>query len=214
MIETQIKFTNAAIGDHADILEAIHDKSKNISILQRDLASLTDTLPKIMEEDLDFRASGTLTEITSSLDSDLGTKSSHYQPLIDDVLSLLQQFEVVTGVSSFRMLLAKVNTNMCRKFHTDVNTLRMLCTYVGPGTLWVPDEFVNYNALRRGTQNNNIILDESLVQQVKTGDVAILKGALYPEANAILHRSPTIEETGETRLLLRIDTNDTLNLWT
>ena len=45
---------------------------------------------------------------------------------------------------------------------------------------------------------------------MREGDIIILKGALYPEANAILHRSPTIEENGEKRLLLRIDTYEAL----
>ena len=45
------------------------------------------------------------------------------------------------------------------------------------------------------------------------GDIVILKGALYPESKAIIHRSPTIEETGKKRLLLRIDTNESVNFW-
>ena len=49
--------------------------------------------------------------------------------------------------------------------------------------------------------------------QVPENGVVLLKGALYPKAGtrAIVHRSPTIEESGEKRLLLRIDTNDNLN---
>ena len=93
---------------------------------------------------------------------------------------------------------------MCRKFHTDVNDLRMLCTYVGQGTLWLPDEAVKNEEYR--TRRDEIVIDEDLIQQALTGDVLILKGALYPEANAVIHRSPTIEETNERRLLLRIDT--------
>lgn len=45
------------------------------------------------------------------------------------------------------------------------------------------------------------------IQQAGTGDIVILKGALYPDGHAIMHRSPTIEEMGAARLLLRIDTN-------
>jgi len=55
-------------------------------------------------------------------------------------------------------------------------------------------------------------LNEKNIQQAKTGAVILLKGALYPKkgTNAIVHRSPTIEESGERRLLLRVDTNDHL----
>ena len=100
---------------------------------------------------------------------------------------------------------------MCRKFHTDINDLRLLCTYIGPGTLWLPDEAVDLKALQKGGDEQALVVDEQQIQQVSTGDVVILKGALYPEANPILHRSPSIEESGEKRLLLRIDTNEFLN---
>ncbi|MGK0427956.1 MAG: hypothetical protein ACJAUR_002072 [Ulvibacter sp.] len=41
----------------------------------------------------------------------------------------------------------------------------------------------------------------------------MLKGAIYLSegTKAVVHRSPTIEESVETRLLLRIDTNEFLN---
>ena len=100
---------------------------------------------------------------------------------------------------------------MCRRFHTDINSLRLLCTYVGQGTLWVPDEMVNHKAFLNKGGNEEIVTDESQIQHAGTGDVIILKGALYPEANPIVHRSPAIEGNGESRLLLRIDVNDGLN---
>ena len=76
--------------------------------------------------------------------------------------------------------------------------------------------FVEFNYKKRdgsSQQYECIVLDESNIQQAKTGAVVILKGAMYPAkgTNAVVHRSPTIEESGATRLLLRIDTNEFLN---
>jgi hypothetical protein len=85
----------------------------------------------------------------------------------------------------------------------------MLCTYLGQGTLWLPDEAVDPKTSR--SASHELVIDAELIQQIPAGDVVILKGALYPDADPILHRSPTIEESGETRLLLRIDTNESLN---
>ncbi|MEL6945774.1 MAG: DUF1826 domain-containing protein, partial [Bacteroidota bacterium] len=130
--------------------------------------------------------------------------------LLDDITELLTTFKNVSQATSFRLLLATVSTNMCRRFHTDINDLRLLCTYIGQGTLWVPDKVVNHRATTKGS-NEDMVLDEQQIQQVNTGDVIILKGALYEDANPILHRSPSIEKDGEKRLLLRIDTNDFLN---
>ena len=98
---------------------------------------------------------------------------------------------------------------MCRKFHTDINDLRLLCTYVGPGTLWLPDEAIDRNMLTASTQE--LLIEEQHIQQVATGDVVLLKGALFENSNPILHRSPAIEASGATRFLLRIDTNQFSN---
>ena len=135
-------------------------------------------------------------------------------PLIkNDVISLLNLFKEITESNGYRILLATINSNMCRKFHTDINDLRMLCTYKGPGTLWLTENNINRKALESRCENNNIALDENKIKQAETGSVVLLKGALYPKegTNAIVHRSPTIEESGKKRLLLRIDTNEFLN---
>ena len=60
---------------------------------------------------------------------------------------------------------------MCRKFHTDINDLRLLCTYFGPGTLWIKDnDFIS--------KKNNALdfkCDKENIQQVETGDISMLK---------------------------------------
>ena len=101
---------------------------------------------------------------------------------------------------------------MCPRFHADNNELRMLCTYHGPGTLWLPDHAVDRNAHLNGRGNASNFADESAAQEVKTGDVALLKGGLYPAASPILHCSPTITSPAEKRVLLTIDANESLNL--
>jgi len=131
--------------------------------------------------------------------------------LLSDISKLLGIFEAITKAQSFRLFLATVKTNMCRKFHTDVNSIRLLCTYTGQGTLWLPDEALDQMALRSVRKNQDIDPDQKYIQQVRTGDVVLLKGALYPDGHPIMHRSPSIEESGEHRLLLRIDTNEFLN---
>lgn len=212
---TQIKtpLANAAISNDAQILQDIHLKTKNIAVYQREIEPLKEMIAQVVERSIIYRASGTAAEITNSLNIYFANELPDYNLLLEDILGLLGVFEQVTEIDSFRLLLATVNTNMCRRFHTDINDVRMLCTYVGPGTLWAPDEAINHKAYQKGSGNEEIILDESLIQQVDTGDVVILKGALYPDATPILHRSPSIEEHGGKRLLLRIDTNASQNLW-
>ncbi len=213
MIKKGQTYTNAAIGYDGEVLQDIHLPSKNIAIYRRTIETLKTELADMVVKNVEFRASGKAEEILFLLKEYFSSHFTECFSLFDDISELLGLFEKTTQASSFRLVLTTVSTNMCSRFHTDINDLRMLCTYVGPGTLWLPDAFVNRKAHQAGKQNENIIPEEALIQQTQTGDVVILKGALYPEANPVLHRSPTIEEKGEKRLLLRIDTNASQHLW-
>lgn len=197
---------NAEIGTSTGVLDQIHQSGKNIVIYQRDTSILNDTIQRVVQQNIEFRSTGTTDAIERELKALF--HSGKNQLIIQDILELLRLFKEITKANSFRLFLATINTNMCRKFHTDVNSLRMLCTYTGPGTLWVAEEGDHGNT----TQNNQSSQDElpcqSMINQVDTGNVVILKGALYPDGNPVLHRSPTIETTGQKRLLLRIDINE------
>ncbi len=210
MIQIKAPYTNAVISHDDQALHDIHLKSKNVAVYHRDIALLNQELEQIAEQAIECRASGTVEEISAQLEDFFKDKLPDNSSLLADVTVLLKLFKNITKASSFRLMLASVTSNMCRKFHTDINKLRMLCTYVGPGTLWLPDEIVDYKALQARKEDHEIVIDRQNIQQVPTGDVVLLKGALYPDANPILHRSPSIEESGEKRLLLRIDTNENL----
>lgn len=214
MIKTRHQYANAAIGNDSNVLQDIHISSKNIAIYRRDIEPLEKELDQIAEQPVECRAKGTVEEIVSVLKDYFDSALPQCSSLFKDVSELLGMFERTTKSSSFNLLLTTVSTNMCRKFHTDINDLRMLCTYIGPGTHWLPDEAIDHEASRANRNKQEIIMDEQQIQQVGAGDVIILKGGLYPDANPILHRSPTIEESGEKRLLLRIDTNEFLNFLT
>lgn len=209
---SKLIYSNAAIGQEDVVLHEIRQASKNIAILERDISHLNSELTQIMTKPVEFRKTGTAIEIRTALKAYFEKQFQFCPALLSDILKQLKQFKAVSGAESFRLLFTIVTTDMCRRFHTDINSLRLLCTYVGPGTLWLPDGIVNQKAFIAQRNKEQIAVDEHQIQQVAAGDVIILKGALYPEANPIVHRSPSVEEKGECRLLLRIDTNDSLNL--
>ncbi|MEO1588427.1 MAG: DUF1826 domain-containing protein [Bacteroidota bacterium] len=210
MIQSSYTYANAAIDTDPNVLQDIHAASKNIAIYQRNIALLKNELHQLATQTIECRASGTIDNVLGKVQAYLVSTSGAYPFLLDDISELLGLFQKVTKASTFRLLLSTVSTNMCRKFHSDINNLRMLCTYIGPGTRWIPDEAIDLDAMAR---KEDTAIDLQKVQQAGTGEVVVLKGALYPGANPILHRSPTIEEKGERRLLLRIDTNESLNLF-
>lgn len=112
--------------------------------------------------------------------------------LIDDIASLAESFASLMGATYLRLRLEAVATNACRKFHLDAITGRLVCTYRGTGTQY-------------GTSENGD--DPDQVFTVPTGAPILLRGTLWPPEpeSGLLHRSPPIEGTGETRLVLVLD---------
>ena len=123
-----------------------------------------------------------------------------------DVYRLVNDFLAFSESASGKVHLKVVGDNACTKFHTDGYRLRLFTTYVGRGTEWLPEDAVNRTAL--GTHNKNIFKNEFRIQRIKTGHVSILKGEApnQPQSvRGIVHRSPQINDTGEKRIILRVD---------
>ncbi|MDJ0827567.1 MAG: DUF1826 domain-containing protein [Rhodobacter sp.] len=112
--------------------------------------------------------------------------------LVDDISALADMFADVMRAPYLRLRLDVVTTNMCRKFHIDAVTARLICTYRGTGT--------QYGISTDGAEPRRIFT-------VPTGSPFLLRGTLWPEnpKSGLLHRSPPIEGTGETRLVLVLD---------
>ncbi len=115
--------------------------------------------------------------------------------LIGDVSALAEIFAELKNTPYLRLRLQAVTTNACRKFHIDAITARLVCTYRGPGT--------QYGISTDGQ-------DPARVFSVATGAPILLRGTLWPEkpTSGMLHRSPPIEGTGTTRLVLVLDAVD------
>ncbi len=209
-MEQEIAVKNWQIGQTPDILNSIHQSDVNIVIQNRNIHHLQENISALLNEGFEFRSSGDIQTILAELKNLLGKNS--YNAIYQDFESIIRRFGKVTDSDSFRVLLSVVDSDMCRKFHTDINDLRLLCTYAGPGTLWLTEDNIDRNALNALEEDGCIIKDESKIKQAETGSIVLLKGAIYPKENtrAAVHRSPSIEENGNRRLLLRIDTNDFL----
>ena len=115
--------------------------------------------------------------------------------LQQDIVSLATMFSGLIDARFLRLRLDVVTTNACRKFHIDAITSRLVCTYKGTGT--------QYGTSTCGK-------DPKRVFTVQTGSPILLRGTLWPAKpnSGLLHRSPPIEGTGETRLVLVLDPVD------
>lgn len=199
-------YPNAICGTNPGLLAAIHEKENSIAIYEREIQSLNRDLSDIMDKEVMYKACGNLYEIALELDAYFKEHLPECEVLKSDIRDLVHLFDTVVNGGSYRLLLTTVHGNMCRKFHTDINDLRLLCTYVGEGTLWVSEDEGNRIA------DVELPISPKQIHQAQAGDVIILKGALHPEGNPVLHRSPAIAKTGGKRLLLRIDTNNQFGL--
>lgn len=120
--------------------------------------------------------------------------------LAEDAGRLAALFCTVSGASEVLLRLEAVHTNACCRFHSDAVTLRLVCTYRGPGTEWLSPRVVARTP--PGTP-----VPESAVRQMPRGAIGLMRGSRDADAETppVLHRSPPIEGTGEIRLFLAID---------
>ena len=128
--------------------------------------------------------------------------------LAADVSMLLGTFLAITGAGHCRLFVGVIRDDKCRKFHVDAVAMRMVTTYVGPGTEWLPEDIVDRAALARLNEcpsdaNAAIVRDPSCVVRAQAGDVLMLKGSRDPNAGGrgAVHRSPPLREC-EVRLVL------------
>lgn len=112
--------------------------------------------------------------------------------LIDDAAALADRFAALVRGPYLRLRFDIITTNACRKFHIDAVTARLICTYRGTGT--------QYGCSAGGAEPSRYFT-------VPTGAPIILRGTLWPERpkSGLLHRSPPIDGTDETRLIFVLD---------
>lgn len=112
--------------------------------------------------------------------------------LIDDAAALAGIFASVMEASYLKLRFDRITNDACTKFHTDAVTARLICTYRGPGT--------QYGFLNGEAEPRQIL-------STTTGSAMVLRGTRWPERpqSGLRHRSPPIEGTKTTRLVLVLD---------
>lgn len=217
LIQTSINHCQQV--DECSDLQVIRNNMVNIAIYEREiLADLSIYLKELMENKFhNFNMSIDVQDFENMFDEHF--KSFNHKNevghdlLKKDIKQLLRQFSKICNNDTLKVFFGIVDTNMCRRFHVDMYELRMLCTYEGQGTMWLTDDNINYEALNSFNGNEEIVLRKADVEQLNTTDVAIIKGALYPNSKigGLVHRSPTIENLNEKRIVLRVDSNSLID---
>lgn len=170
----------------ADSWEAIRQASCPIVIEPRALGPLAQPAEALaLEAPFERRGSGGVREALAEL-GDLP------EPLHQDIARLAGRFARFMATDGVRIRLEGVSTNACRKIHADHTDVRLITTYAGPGTEYLPD---------------GAPPEEANLLRVPTGWVALFKGrCFHPDHPFCLHRSPPAADLGVVRLVLVIDT--------
>ena len=139
----------------------------------------------------------------ASVSESLGT--GHQCELSRSIAELVDMFCCLLGLNRAGLRLGVLDSAMCPKFHVDRVPCRLVTTYLGAGTEWLPHNAVDRSKLGPGSQIG-LVKSPGNIEQLNCGDVALLKGELWEgnEDAGLVHRSPSVE-TGELRLLLSID---------
>lgn len=115
--------------------------------------------------------------------------------LICDIAAHVLAFSNVIQTDLVDVRLERVSHDACWKFHRDCVEARFLRTYRGPGTEWVLPIYAD-RALSDQTSFNGP------VEHIDLQEGVLFKGNSAGPGIGIVHRSPPIVGTGQTRMLL------------
>ncbi|MHA7116624.1 DUF1826 domain-containing protein [Pseudomonas promysalinigenes] len=121
-----------------------------------------------------------------------------YESFVADVKWLVSAYTCLLGARRVGLRLRVLQGAMCPRFHVDNVPVRLLTTYVGPGSEWVEE-----GALERvGLHLAEAPVDN--IRSLRVGDVALVKGEKWAgnEGAGLIHRSPA---SRQRRLLLSLD---------
>ncbi len=124
-----------------------------------------------------------------------------------DIVSLLKLMFDVSASKAIALKFGVVSSDQCRKFHVDYLRYRLLTTYLGPGTEWVPNEYVNRRVLAEPPEdpeesNRLVVTSPGEIRRAVAGDVLLMRGANHADGLGLVHRSPPIEHLGVRRVVL------------
>ena len=199
--------------NHVDVLADIYQENTNIAVWKR---SLTDKLLKAsksvlstnpdLEISLIVSPQDTISVLQARLDS-----SKMVMILIEDIHKLVNMFCDLFDLKRVGLRLTSLKHAMCPRFHVDNVPCRLITTYQGIATEWLSHSDADRSKLGTGNKGkpdsqSGIYQDESDIQQLSQGDVALLKGEAWVgnEDKGLIHRSPQLYEQS-SRLILTID---------
>lgn len=187
----------------------------------REIAIATRTLPADLAASVDAQcrtARGWSIALEGAPDTALETElrerlpipeqaQAQAQALVDDVMALARLMTSLLAVESLRIKLRLLEETMCPRFHCDNVTVRLVTSWRGPGSEWLPEHALDRRGLGAPSPDKPaIVVDSTAIERLGTGDVALIKGSDWhgEGRGGLVHRSPDLAP-GQRRLMMSID---------
>ena len=210
---TSNQFRKGNDENHVDVLADIYQENTNIVVWKRSLTDkLLEASNSILSTNPDLEISlvvspqDTVSVLQARLDS-----SKLVMILIEDIHKLVNMFCDLFDLTRVGLRLTSLKHAMCPRFHVDNVPCRLITTYQGIATEWLPHNDADRGKLGVGNKGkpdsqSGIYQDETDIQQLSQGDVALLKGEAWVgnEGKGLIHRSPQLYDQA-SRLILTID---------
>jgi hypothetical protein len=203
---------HASVGENAAVLADIYSEAISLAVWRR---SLSDELEREVRGLCD-RAKPTQVSLAlipddahRSICDALGLAAS--SPLCADIAELVDMFSELFACSRVGLRFTTLDRPMCPRFHVDRLGCRLITTYAGVATEWLPHTRVRRDRLGIvsagiADHESGVYRCEAHIQRLRRGDVALLKGEGWEgnEGRGLVHRSPAVPED-EKRVLLTLD---------
>ncbi len=140
--------------------------------------------------------------------------SPEAEVLAEDIAYLVDMFCCLFDLKRGALRMTVLDRAMCPRFHVDRVPCRLVTTYQGIATEWLPHNVADRSKLGTGNMGkpdelSGLFDNISDIQQLKSGDVGLMKGELWHnnEGAGLIHRSPQVPNNTR-RLVLTLDFMD------
>ena len=200
-------------GNNLDTLGDIYQEDTNMVIWKRELDNAIQKAANVI---IDTNPSLEISRVVSPDDTYAEIRnalglSENASIISKDVANLVDMFCTLFDLKQVGLRLAVLDRAMCPRFHVDRVPCRLLTTYLGVATEWLPHHNADRSRLGIGNQGkpdeeSGIMNSDKDIKYLNQGDVALLKGEAWEgnEGAGLIHRSPKLNSNSQ-RLLLTID---------
>jgi hypothetical protein len=208
-----IQFRQGIEDTQHTVLTDIYQEDTNMVVWKRNLANnLEQAADAIIESQptLEELLVVSPEEAFDAIKKLLGS-SPEAEVLAEDIANLVDMFCCLFDLKRGALRMTVLDRAMCPRFHVDRVPCRLVTTYQGIATEWLPHNVADRSKLGTGNMGkpdelSGLFEHISDIQQLKSGDVGLMKGELWHnnEGAGLIHRSPQVPNNTR-RLELTLD---------